>query len=368
MVSKLTICCTNTACNAEAAVSDPYFPESTSLNTRSVLGMQEIGRGKKSLESFCGVMDMLPPLSSPAYIEHNHHVADAAMAVALENMCAASAHLHKLQGVDPTTVLDITVTCDGTWSKRGHTATHGVVVVIAWETGQVLDFQIMTKRCMVCALKKTQLGEDCEEEFAKWFEGHEDKCQMNHEGSSPAMEMAGAVQIWKRSVETRYLRYTRVISDGDAKTVKHLNEIAPYGSEVEVSERSAEEGEQSEEEGEGSEEGGEGSEEGGEGSEEEGEGSEEEGEGSEKGDGGEKFQIEKLECVGHVQKRVGKRLREVKKSVAAVNRIPKQKMKKLKDELKAAKAKLRVKKGKTGRGRGRGKGKGKMGSRRKRRM
>ena len=137
LVSKLMICCTNTACNAEAAVSDPYFPESTSLNTRSVLGMREIGRGKKSLEPFCGVMDMLPPLSSPAYIEHNHRVADAVMAVALENMCAASAHLHKLQGVDPTTVLDITVTCDGTWSKRGHTATHGVVVVIAWETGQV---------------------------------------------------------------------------------------------------------------------------------------------------------------------------------------------------------------------------------------
>ena len=85
----------------------------------------------------------------------------------------------------------LVVTCDGTWCKRGFTATHGVVVVIAWETGQVLDFQIMTKRCSICARKKTALGEDSQE-FADWWEGHKDSCEINHHGSSPSMECAGA--------------------------------------------------------------------------------------------------------------------------------------------------------------------------------
>ena len=266
LVSKLAICYTNTACNKEAVVSDPYSSESLSVNTRSVLGMREIRRGRSGLEYFCGLMDMLPPLSNRSYNMHNHKLAVASMEAAQENMNAASAHLHKLHGVGPKEVLDIVVTCDGTWSKRGYTATHGVVVVISWETGQVLDFQIQTKRCKVCSLNK--LDEDSVE-FAKWWEEHQEDCELNHEGSSPAMEKAGAIEIWKRSEETRHLRYTNVISDGDAKTVQALNELKPYGDEQTIT---------------------------------------------------------KYECVGHVQKRVGTRLKAASVSVTAINREPKAKV------------------------------------------
>ena len=55
------------------------------------------------------------------------------MEVATENMRAAG----------PTEVIIyIAVTCDGTWSKHGFTATHGAVMVISWESGQVLDFEM----------------------------------------------------------------------------------------------------------------------------------------------------------------------------------------------------------------------------------
>ena len=37
-------------------------------------------------------------------------------------------------GAFPEEVVDVVVTCDGTWSKRGFTATYGIVVVIAWDT------------------------------------------------------------------------------------------------------------------------------------------------------------------------------------------------------------------------------------------
>ena len=64
LVSKLVICCTNTACSNEATFSNPYSAESKSLNARSILGMWEIGREQASLEYFCGWIDMLPSYPS----------------------------------------------------------------------------------------------------------------------------------------------------------------------------------------------------------------------------------------------------------------------------------------------------------------
>ena len=151
IVSKQVICCT--VCDKKAAISDPYAPDAKQLNGRSVMAMRAIGRGQTSLQSFCGLMDILPPVAAPSYKQHNKQLAQHSMEVATSNMLAASAHLHHLHGAKSTDIIDIAVTCDGTWSKRGFTATHGVVAVIAWETGQVLDFEIKSKLCSVCAMK-----------------------------------------------------------------------------------------------------------------------------------------------------------------------------------------------------------------------
>ena len=55
------------------------------------------------------------------------------------------------------------------------------------------------------------------------------KCEKNHTGSSPSMELEGVLRIWKRSQEKLHLRYTEVIPDGDSKTVKALKKVKPYG-------------------------------------------------------------------------------------------------------------------------------------------
>lgn len=90
-------------------------------------------------------------------------------------------------------------------------------------------FEVLTKRCTVVSQRETSVSE---EEFESWMEKH---ATANHDGSSPAMEMAGAEAIFNRSEETLYLRYTTVISDGDTRTVSHLNEhIRPYGSNATI--------------------------------------------------------------------------------------------------------------------------------------
>ena len=131
LVSKLMICCTSTVCNKEVKISDPYTFDAKSLNARSVVAMRTIGRGQSSLESFCGMMDMLPPVTPASFSEHNKVLAEFSVKTASENMLAASGHLHQLRGVRLTDVIDVAVTCDGTWSKRGFMGTYGVVVVIA---------------------------------------------------------------------------------------------------------------------------------------------------------------------------------------------------------------------------------------------
>ena len=93
---------------------------------------------------------MPPPISPRAYSQQNVHIAEVSMECARNSMSAASARLHCLRNAGLQEIIDITVTCNGTWSKRGFTATYGVVIVIACETGQVLDFEIKFKRCSAC--------------------------------------------------------------------------------------------------------------------------------------------------------------------------------------------------------------------------
>ena len=62
-----------------------------------------------------------------------------------------------------------------------------------------------------------------------WWEGHKEKCEVNYQGSFRAMEVTGALRIWQQSMEKHNLRYTTIFSDGDSKTVKHLDDNKPYG-------------------------------------------------------------------------------------------------------------------------------------------
>ena len=104
-------------------------------------------------------------------------------------------------------------------------AIYGVVVVASWESGQVLDFKVLSKYCPECAAhdKDTQ-------DYKHWLEAHKESCDANYAGSSLAMEAEGALRIWRYSVKNLKLRYTTMIVDGDAKTAKLLNEDSkPYG-------------------------------------------------------------------------------------------------------------------------------------------
>ena len=78
---------------------------------------------------------------------------------------------------------------------------------------------------------------------------------MNFECSSTAMEAEGVLILWSRSLERHNLRYKLMVSDGDSKAFTKVKENEVYGPDCE---------------------------------------------------------IEKLDCIGHVQKKMGKRLMNLK--------------------------------------------------------
>lgn len=145
----------------------------------------------------------------------------------------------------------VTVSGDGTWKTRGFKSQIGVATIIGTETGKVIDVEVMSLSCKGCEQWKGPLSGRI---FKEWQKKHSEKCAKNHEGSSGKMEVDGMVRIFKRSTLERNLQYTNYVGDGDARTYPAIQEARPYGDLL----------------------------------------------------------ITKTECVQHVQKRMGTRLRKLK--------------------------------------------------------
>lgn len=98
------------------------------------------------------------------------------------------------------------------------------------------------------------------EEFEEWNETHASECQANHKGSSGKMEADAMIEMFQRSEELYGVRYKHYIRDGDSKTYSQIVKSNPY----------------------------------------------------------EDTSVVKKECIGHVQKRMGSRLRACKKATKGI--------------------------------------------------
>ena len=146
-------------------------------------------------------------------------------------------------------VPDILVSCDGTWQKRGFTSLYGACFVIAHETGKVVDYAVMSKYCVGC--HRWDGKDKTSEDYLRWKAGH--VCNVDYEGSSGGMEPHGTLKMFQRSLDF-HLRYRYLISDGDSKSHNLILKSQPYGSS---------------------------------------------------------YMVEKKDCIGHIQKRMGAALREL---------------------------------------------------------
>ena len=153
-------------------------------------------------------------------------------------------------------IVNIDASFDGTWQKRGFSSLNGVVViVIAKDTGKCIDYHVLSNKSSGCATWEDRKDTP---EYERFSADH--VCYINYQGSAGSMETAGMVKCFKQFKQLYKVRYTNYIGDGDSKSYIDVVKADPYNGE----------------------------------------------------------KINKLECLGHVQKRVGSNLRNFKKECNSV--------------------------------------------------
>ena len=110
---------------------------------------------------------------------------------------------------------------------------YGIGCVVDVVTGLVIDLSVLSLHCQRCfSVKKRYRGMNTHG-FRNWHETHSNECNRNYSRSSGRMEAAAAESLWNRSIE-RDFRYTTLLSDGDARTYKHLCDLNIYGDDVDL--------------------------------------------------------------------------------------------------------------------------------------
>lgn len=186
-------------------ITDPEDTSQLALNTKSVLAMRLIGKGEVSLHIICAMMDLPQGIVSSSY---TRQVKKLLIDLFPLLSCVTSLP-EKKKFVCPTTkivkpfltaqpIFGVVMTNQ---SSSGRFRVEPVVVVIiSWDTGQVLDAHLMSKHCNRCTRTKCLFSENSEE-FTEWYESHKPECTLNHSGSSCSMEVEGAKVLWGQSIE-----------------------------------------------------------------------------------------------------------------------------------------------------------------------
>jgi len=227
---KLVINCNN--CEPRYINSCPLIKNAYEINRRIVFAMRILGVDYDGIRKFCGIMDLPKMFSKKVYYDVICNVLCASKAVADSLFSEAAAEEKELTKnaenvVEPT---GLTVSDDGTWRKRGFSSLQGVITLIGHYTGKVLDL-VKCSYCKQCEYWKPKMDTM---EYEVWMESHADECSANHIGSAGKMEVDAAVEMFSRSEELHNIRYSSYIGDGDSKTFKGIFESRHYGEDCTV--------------------------------------------------------------------------------------------------------------------------------------
>ncbi|KAA0196218.1 hypothetical protein HAZT_HAZT005313 [Hyalella azteca] len=137
------------------------------------------------------------------------------------------------EGRDDDGLLDIEVSFDGTWMTRGHKSHLGIGLIVECNTGLAIDFEVISNYCQRCNAYEKRLSAD---EFAEWKRLRHARCMKNFDGKAGAFEKEAAVRLWGRSTQLG-LRYVTFLSDGNSNAYKAVCEMndghGPYDVNVE---------------------------------------------------------------------------------------------------------------------------------------
>lgn len=224
--------CVECLCSDPAEINScPLINNAYEINRRFCFVMRMLGIGIHGIRNFTALMDLCSTFNSTTYYGVLKTVQIVAKTI-YEAVIRKAGTEEKEKNLEAENRADIlTVSGDGSWSKRGFTSRMGIVSVIGKYTNKVLDVAVKSSFCKACLFWK---GREKTVEYEAWYATHESKCNVNHEGSAAKMEVDGIIEIFKRSEEVHRAKYGFYIGDGDTKTFKMLLEAKPYGDNLTV--------------------------------------------------------------------------------------------------------------------------------------
>lgn len=246
---KLIVTCN---CDTQYCNSSPCVNKTYEVNRRFMFAMRMLGVGLQSLRTFCSIMDITCSFSNNIYYSFLSMLDTAAQSVFEIVQRKAVDEEISLNAEHGNEARQLSVSGDGSWKKRGFSSLFGISTLIGKYSGKVVDFVVKSAYCQSCANWALRKGTI---EYDEWHNTHGDNCTANHHGSAGKMEVDAMREMFARSEKSLGVKYSNYIGDGDTKTFKALLDLDPYDD----------------------------------------------------------IAVQKKECVGHVQKRMGSRLRAVKK-------------------------------------------------------
>lgn len=249
---KISVVCDK--CTPQYIRSCDLIKHSYEVNRRFILAMRVLGIGYKGAVKFCGLMDFPPFLYKRTYQIILKHIYEASKNMAryfTKKACTEEIDLNSTDSETKNT--DLIVSGDGTWHKRGFSSLFGVTSLIGNYTGKVIDVLVKSSYCKACECRKNIKNTN---EYKVWYNEHKNTCAANHEGSAGKMEVDAVIEMFRNSLKNLGVRFLYYVGDGDSKTYTGILKAAPYGE----------------------------------------------------------TEVIKKECVGHIQKRMGTRLRGCKKT------------------------------------------------------
>ncbi|GFV75930.1 uncharacterized protein TNCV_1455271 [Trichonephila clavipes] len=211
------------------------------INSKLVSSFLSIGRGHAALETFSSVLNM-PTMDRKTFAKCMHNLSVKNKEVKkkmleMSHQAAREAHVKVDASLKNQEIIDVSVSYEGTWQKRGHTSNLGLGIIIDILSGLVLDFEVLSKYCQNCVVAGRDMGVDTAE-FHIWQKGHADEYDKTFDGTSGAMEMYAGLIMWRRSISDCQMRFVSKLSDGDSKNFQFLSDNKIYTAKNRYSERS----------------------------------------------------------------------------------------------------------------------------------
>ena len=115
------------------------------INQTMVYALRSIGVGLSGAQTFFSQMNLPPPISCSAYNKIQKKIHNAVENVAIEVMKDAIEEVREVAGVTcEDEIVDSSISCDGTWQRRGFSSLNGAVAILSTDTGKVLDVAPMS--------------------------------------------------------------------------------------------------------------------------------------------------------------------------------------------------------------------------------